>query len=393
MNLFSKLILISFIYFLIYFFIFAFSYPIPDGDSLNYHIPIAKSFLNGTFINPNNFEGAKYLKFFPGASEGILALLLFFKVPIQLFNFLGVLFVFFMSYLLAKNLKFSYSYASVFAVSVSSFPIMFRWINMQIIDIWLLGFFVFTLYLLEKSVFSNKNVLLFGISSGMLIGSKLTGPIYLLVLLFLNFNKKIINFNIKKIIFFIIPFSLLGIFWYLRNYLIFKNPFYPQPFLFFNGEYGLRIQVWDVSFNSISGLKDFLNAGFGEFGIWIFSLFFGFYILLRYLLRKSNTKSIKYLLLGIICFIIFLFLPSDYHYHIIVSVFRYSLPAFFGFVLSLFIFAKENKKEKIIYLMTFLNLLIVPVFEYHPKIIFFLIPFALYILFVIPSEEIANKLK
>lgn len=393
MNLFSKLVLISFIYLLIYFFFFAFSYPTPDGDSLNYHIPIAKSFLNGSFLNPNTFEAAKYLKFFPGSSEGILALLIFMKIPIQLFNFFGVLFVFLVSFILAKNLKFSFSYASVFAVSVSSFPIMLRWINMQIIDIWLLGFFILTLYLLEKSVLSLKSILLLGVSSGMLIGSKLTGPIYFLILFFLNVNKEFAKNSIQKIFLFMIPFSLLGLFWYARNYIVTGNPFYPQPFLFFYGEYGLSNQVWEVSFKSLPGVIDFLNAGFGEYGFWIFSFFTGLYIWFRYLLKRSKTKSIKYLLIGTICFVIFLFLPSDYHYHIIVSVFRYSLPAFFGFVLSLFIFAKENKKEEIIYLISFLNLLIIPIFEYHPKIILFVIPFALYILFVIPSEENINRLK
>ena len=123
LNLFTKIILIFFVYIIVYFIYLAFTFPSPDGDSINYHIPIARSFLDGNFINPEKINGVPFLKYSPGSSEGILAIFLLLGIPMQLFNVTAVLFLFTMLYFLGKSFNIGKNLSLVFAVSISSLPV------------------------------------------------------------------------------------------------------------------------------------------------------------------------------------------------------------------------------------------------------------------------------
>lgn len=395
MNKFTKIILIFFIYLIIYFIYFAFSYPIPDGDSLNYHIPIAKAFLNGNILNPEKIDGIPFMKYSPGASEGILALLILIKIPIQLFNVIGVIFLFVVCYFMGKKMGLKNDPSIVFAVVISSLPIMLRWINMQIIDIWLAGFFTFTLFLMEDLKRKNSHYLAIGTSGGLLIGSKFSGPLYFLILLLFNFKKILKNINLKLFILFLIPYSIFGLFWYFRNLFHTGNPFYPESIIFFpkSGFEILSTQVWEVSFMSYDGLKTFINAGFGEYSLWFFSFFISIYILFKNFKKRKFNKITKMILIGLSNFIIFLFLPSDHYFHIFVSVFRYTFPVYIPIILAIFLYAKEKGKEEYIYLITFVSLLVSPIYEYHPKVILIVLPIALFIYFKLPNTDSKNALK
>lgn len=395
MNLFTKIILTFFVYIIVYFIFFAFSFPTPDGDSINYHIPIAKSFLDGNFINPDKIEGVPYLKYSPGSSESILALLLFLKIPMQFFNVIGVLFLFISCYFLAKRFHLDKNLSLVYAVSISTLPVMLRWINMQIIDIWVAGFFTFTLFLLESPKKNLKYFFILGTSVGMLIGSKFSGLLFATVLFILYFKKIIKILDLKRFLFFIIPFFIFGLFWYIRNYYFTGNPLYPQSFLFFKGTefHILRTQVWEVSFLSFEGFKKFANAGFSEYSLWFFALPFAIFILYRSIKKRKISKIAKLEIIGIINFIIFLFLPSDVYFHIFVSVIRYSFPVIIPIILAVFLYAKEKKREDFVYLVTFISMLASPIYEYHPKVLLIVFPIALVIFFIFPSAKSENKLK
>src|SRR4029079_8684789 len=131
---------------------------------------------------------------------------------------------------LEKNLSI------VFGVSIVTLYTMFRWVNTQIIDIWLVMWFMLALGFLQKPEKTLRYFLFLGISLGMLVGSKYTGPIFTLVLAIFYFMRVWKVVNIQRIIVFLIPFVFLGSLWYLRNYLIAGNPLYPQPFLFFKSD-------------------------------------------------------------------------------------------------------------------------------------------------------------
>lgn len=391
----TKIILIFFIYLIAYFTFNALSYPILDGDSLNYHIPIAKSYLTGDILNPEKIEGIPYMKYSPGASEGILSIFVMLKIPIQLFNVIGALFLFAICYLLGRKVGLKNDLSIVFAVIISSVPIVLRWINMQIIDIWLAGFFTLTLLLLESLKDRKSHYFLIGTSAGLLIGSKFSGPLYLLILVFFYFRKIIKNFNFKYFIYFLIPFIFIGLIWYLRNLILTGNPFYPQGFLFFDrtGFEILRTQVWEVSFTSLAGVKSFVNAGFSEFSLWFFSIFVSVFLIINNIKKRKTSKYTKFTLIGISNFIIFLFLPSDTYFHIFVSVYRYTFPVFIPLILSIFIYLKEKRREEYLYFITFLSLLISPVYEYHPKVLFIVLPIAFYVYFIIPDRDYKNAIE
>ncbi len=395
MNKFTKIILIFFVYLITYFTFLAFTNLTPDGDSLNYHIPIAKSYLNGSVFDPEKIEGIPFMKYSPGASEGILSILILFKVPIQLFNVIGIMFLFVSCIVLGKKMSLRNDLSIVFAISIATLPIMLRWINMQVIDIWLAGFFTLTLFLLEGLRRKNGHYLAIGTSAGFLIGSKFSGPLYFLILFVFYIKKIFKNLNLKLIVLFLIPFIFLGLFWYLRNAFYTGNPFYPQSFLFF-GKSGFEIlstQVWEVSFMSTEGIRNFFNAGFGEYNIWFFSIFISLFILYKSSRKKRISRITKLILIGFSNFIIFLFLPSDTYFHIFVSVFRYTFPVFIPIILAIFLYAKEQGKEEYLYLITFVSLLSSPVYEYHPKVILIVLPIALFIYFKIPSADYKNTLK
>ncbi len=391
----TKIILIFFTYLITYFSFNAFSYPLPDGDSLNYHIPIAKSYLSGNILNPEKIGGIPYMKYSPGASEGILSVLLLLKIPIQLFNVIGVVFLFACCYFLGRKVGLKNDLSIVFAVVISSVPIVLRWINMQIIDIWLAGFFTLTLLLLDSLKSKKWYYFLIGTSAGFLIGSKFSGPLYLLVLIIFYFKKIFNNFNIKYFIYFLIPFILIGLFWYIRNLLFTGNPFYPQAFLFFEetGFEILRTQVWEVSFTSLIGVKSFINAGFSEFSLWFFSIFVSVMLIIKNIKKRKAKKYTKYILIGISNFIIFLFLPSDKYFHIFVSVFRYTFPVYIPIILAIFMYLKEKGREDYLYFIAFLSLLISPVYEYHPKVLLIVLPIAFYIYFIIPDRIYENAIE
>lgn len=391
----TKIILIFFIYLITYFTFNAFSYPVPDGDSLNYHIPIAKSYLTGDILNPEKIGGIPYMKYSPGASEGILSLFFLLKIPIQLFNVIGAIFLFACCYLLGRKVGLKNDLSIIFAVVISSVPIVLRWINMQIIDIWLAGFFTLTLLLLESLRNKKSHYFLIGTSAGFLIGSKFSGPLYLLVLVVFYFKRISNNFNIKYFIYFLIPFILIGLFWYVRNFIFTGNPFYPQAFLFFDetGFEILRTQVWEVSLTSFIGVKNFIDAGFGEFSLWFFSIFVSVLLIIKDIKKRKANKYRKYILIGISNFVIFLFLPSDKYFHIFVSVFRYTFPVYIPMILAIFMYLKEIGREDYLYFIAFLSLLISPVYEYHPKILLIVLPIAFYVYFIIPDRNNKNAVE
>ncbi len=389
LQLFSKIFIAFFIYLIItQLYTGAISQP-SEGDSLAYHIPIARSIIDGKIIDPQKFEASPFLKYSPGSSEILLVPLILFGLPLNIYNVIAVAVLFLACIFVGKRVGLSQNLSIIFAVSICSLNTIVRWMNTEIIDIWLLVFFLLSLGLLEKPEKNSRYFLILGASIGMLVGSKFTGPVISFIL-FIFYIKNLTRYlNIKRTLFFFIPFTLLGISWYLRNFLLTGNPIYPQPFLFLKGGGSqftiLNISVLKVLSNYPKGFIMTLNAYIAEFTIWALAFFVCAYFEIKRVLNKrfkTPGKTLKVFLIGLSSLVLFLFLPSAFQEHITVSVFRYSYPAFILFILCTFLIAEKYKKEELLSIISISNIFILGFpYTYYPKLVFIYIPVILLVLY------------
>lgn len=381
----SKICLLFFLYIVVcYFYIGLTSIP-HEGDSLNYHIPIAKAYLDGSVFFPEKIKGVVFLKHSPGASESFLSVLYLLRIPPNLFNVFGVIFLFFSLLFLGKNFKLSKELNVVFSTSIVTLNGIVRWLDTQIIDIFLASFFVLSLALLQKPERKITYFIKLGVVFGLLIGSKYTGLLFAAVLILIYGRKLIQYLTLKNVVFFIIPFSVLGISWYLRNYISTGNPTYPQGFLFFKdaGFDILKLQVFRVVSSSWYGFFGTLNAFISEYMIWFLSLPLSvLYILYRvYKKKRVDQGFFPLVFVGLLNCFIYLFLPSDNKDYIMVSVIRYSYSAIIPFILIIFLMAQKYKKESIIGIVALCCMFLIGFpMGYNPKLIFFFVPIALFVL-------------
>lgn len=377
-----KVSVVVFVYILIFFFYKGLISNTYEGDSLNYHIPIAKAFLNGSITNPEFIKAVPLLKYYPGSSEGILSMLILLGIPMSTYNVFAAAIFFLVLVFSGKRFKLGNQLSILFATSIVTLHTITRWINTQVIDIWLAVFFMLSLSLLQKPEKKISYFLILGFSLGMLIGTKYTGVVFFIVLLAFNYRRIIKVLNPKRIIAFLIPFTFFGLLWYLRNFLLTDNPVYPLSFLFFKGDYiGIENNVLRSLFYP-NGVINFFNAIISEFGLWALTVFTPLLLFFAKIRKDKNLEKAKILILiGIINFAVFLFLPSDKYYNIVVSVFRYSYAAFIPIILSVFLIAQYFKKEMLISFLVLSGLIIVPELQYYPKLMFFFIPLALIIFY------------
>jgi hypothetical protein len=233
----------------------------------------------------------------------------------------------------------------------------------------------------------------------MLIGSKYTGLFYFIIL-FVVYIKEITKLlSFKRFLFFLIPFSLLGLFWYLRNFLLTGSPVYPQSILFFKGLEGwhsyLSVPLWKALIETPSLM---FNAFIQELEFWPFI----FILVPVFLIMKNkdkknleNYKKVNRLLkVSILIALIYLFLPYDNKYLGMVLSIRYIFNLFSILTLIVFIFFQIYKNQIIIVILAIANSLIIFTHPYHPKLTFLYMPLLILILiYVYFKEEIYKKLK
>ncbi len=359
-----------------------------EGDSLNYHIPIAKAYFDGTILTPQSIAGTPYLKFSPGASEGILAAFYLFHISPNLYNVLGVIVLILALYRLGKNAGIEKQGSIIFATSVATLNGIVRWTDTQIIDIYLAAFFSFSLAYLLKPEKKVSYFLKLGIFLGMLAGSKYSGLIFAIILLFV-FGKKLVKYSsFKNFLLFTFFFLFFGMSWYLRNFISTGNPLYPQGFLFFK-DYGLLIlktQVWSVMTGSWYGFVGTINAVISEYMIWSLSIplvLVGILMKRKSILLKKNRNILLLILVGFLNLGFYLFLPSDNKDFIMVSVIRYSYSAFIPFILCVFLLVQEVKKLELLGFLVIANMFVVGFPQsYNPKVLLLLIPIGIILYFV-----------
>lgn len=392
----TKFSLVIFSFLLLYYLVPGATTGLWEGDSIGYHVPISQMILSGKIINPAtaipNFSPVvdKFMIYCPGTTELLLSVFGLLHIPLNLFDLVGIIFLFFVMRTLAKSYDFSDDYSTLFAVSIATLHTIVRWILSQTIDMWLLSFFALSLILLRNPKKTYKYFLSLGISLGMLIGAKYSAPIFTIFLL-LAFGKgaaKSVNF--RRLIAFLIPFFVLGVSWYIRNYLLTGDPYYPKTIPFFKGVPGWNIlisPVWTMIFKWSGGHLVWINAFISEYKVWCLAFLAPpiLYLLTGKFLEKKTRQNIaKIMLVAYPCFFVYLFFPSGPFPNLVTSGFRYTYPAMIPLILSVFIFAKSFAKEEILAVIAVTNMLIMPEISYHPKILIVLIPIAIAIFY--PSK-------
>lgn len=352
-----------------------------EGDSLGYHIPIAQTVLTGEFLHPHykflyEHKYAWDRMYFPAASELILALFIFLHVPLNLYNVLAWVGLLVSGYLLAWSHKLDSRFALIFAFTICTLNTVLRWLNSQTVDIWLAVFFMLSLTLLQKPKDTIFYFVKLGFVLGMLFGTKYSGSSFAVVLLILYGFSLLKYINLQKFIGFTIPFFLLGIFWYIRNYLATGNPIYPQRFLIFKGNQFSGIQVWQAFLHYPT---DTFNSLILEFRVWSLVLLIPFLYLIYVILKKNKVTNlpIKLIYLAVTNFILFLFFPSAPENNIHISNYRLAYPVFIPLILFVFIFAKVKDRVEELTTISIANMVMLPPMQIYPKLIFIYIPIAI----------------
>ena len=133
-----------------------------------------------------------------------------------------------------------------------------------------------------------------GIAAGLLIGVKYSGIFYVVFLFFVFVRQLIQSFDKPvKFLSFFIPTFFFGFIWYIRNYLIKGNPFYPLNVLGFKGHPEFIIPKGYNTFFNAASLGVNIEAFLSEYLIWtllpILFIFIYFVKELPNLLTNSRT--------------------------------------------------------------------------------------------------------
>lgn len=388
----SNVCLLITLYFFTYYTYTGFSLPFPAaGDSWSYHIPISFHILNGSFIahpesNMSNWHipgtsialHPNSLWYNPGSSEAINALFLLFHIPITLVDVFAGVVLLFSLWKLGLTFHLSKYYSLLFALTFTTTNAVIRWLNGVGIDIWVGVWFVLSIVLLEQPKKSTFYFIKLGFVLGMLIGSKYTA-LYFLIILVVMYLRNILRYlTTVRFIAFILPFSLFGVFWYIRNYLLTGNPFYPVAALGFNGPFNYYSDtVWK---ETIYHPLTMFNAAFGEYHIWLISLVIALYILIEHfgIKRKLNiTRTTRICMIGILNLLCFFMFPTSSSQSIMVSSFRYSLPVFIPLMLCAFLLGSKYRIETLIGYIAIASMLDTFTMAYYPKLIVIYLPIAL----------------
>lgn len=199
-------------------------YPPFHHDELTYHLPYAKYYVenHGLVVNP-------YLRYAVHAHNFqilySLAILLYDDILTHLIHASGALLTVVGIYCLGRDSADSRTGVLAAIIFSTSSLVMFL-VSSAFIDLGLmvyvfLGFF--SIYRWSKSG-DDKWIYLAGFACGLAIGTKYSGLIYILLFGFwVLFEQK----KILPLIKFLVPLIIFGSPWYIRNYVITGDPFFP----------------------------------------------------------------------------------------------------------------------------------------------------------------------
>lgn len=368
-------------YYVVYYLYIGITHPVPAlGDSWDYHIPISQSILNGNFLTLEHAKAPQW--YYPGASEAINSLFLLLHIPLTLSNLFAILVLFVVCFKLGLKFKLEYYMAVLFAAMICGLNVLVRWYNAVSIDVWVAVFFFLSIMLLEKPQKTHTYFAKLGFTFGMLIGSKYTACLYALLLMVVYWGKIFPNINFARLVTFFIPFSLFGLFWYIRNFALTSNPFYPLPLFGLPGKN--LFQGYNIANITMSHPAQMLNAVFSEYNVWSIIVLFtaGFYFYKKFTGKKVPIYGINRLyIIGILCFFLFLTFPTSTQPWIMVSSMRYSFPLAITLILCTYLIASHYKKEEFVGITAIASMLMTLPMHYSPKLSLLYLPLGLFLIY------------
>jgi hypothetical protein len=106
-----------------------------EGDSLAYHLPIARIVSEGKWLSKPEFTRSIF--YYPAMGETLVAVMAKLGLPLNLFNWLGWVLWTGVAYMLARRSGLPKNSAVILAAAASMWPTVIRLINNQTVDIWL----------------------------------------------------------------------------------------------------------------------------------------------------------------------------------------------------------------------------------------------------------------
>jgi len=332
--------------------------PAGEGDSLAYHIPIARMIGEGKWTDRDGYKLPFY--YYPAMGETLLAGMMKMGLPINWYNLLGWIVFTGVIYGLARRWSLEKETAVIAAVTVAMWPSVIRLIPTQTVDIWVAVWWMaavmkLTINNLQFTIEKQRNNLFWlGVYLGMLMGTKYSGLLFVFVLLVFFWRK--LEKNIWK---WLVPMMLVGGFWYVRNWMVVGNPIYPLEvsWLGWRGEPNLVLFTGRPILTLITsgGVKLMAGALVSEYLIWA-----------GLLLTPIWIRN-KWVVLGILNYFIYLILPSRAEN--IISDLRYTYPAFIPLILSVWKKMEKIGKGQIIKITAVLAMFVeMTQLDYHPKL-------------------------
>jgi dolichol-phosphate mannosyltransferase len=236
--------------------------------SLDYNVPIAESIVSGGMWRLGLDNPYMY---FPGSSHVILATFLLFKIPVNLFGLVSWVFLLWGCKKLGETFGLRKDMAVMLAASFGMTVAVVRTIADQSVDKWLCLWFVMSVILLEKLKSNWRHFFGLGMSMGMLVGTKYSGPLFAAAILIVYGKILIKSLNWKRTIILVVTVFGSGLIWYARNYFLTGSPMFPANLPFFKGYPNFTQQdwmLWKIPFEYPAGIIPLINAYISEYTIW-----------------------------------------------------------------------------------------------------------------------------
>jgi hypothetical protein len=362
------------------------------GDSYDYHIPISKAILDGSILTLKHVPSLTppyIFHYYPGASEAFDSLLILLHIPLTISNIIPVILLFFAIWKLCSTYKLNYYTGLLVASSFCSLNVIARWYNAVSIDVWMALFFVLTLILLEKPERTWKYFVALGITTGMIIGTKYSGVPILIGIGIVYGWRVLKHLSFPRLLAYLVPFTITGVSWYIRNYILMGNPFYPVGMFGFKGPHH---QFDSVGTAFVHYPVTMANAYIGEYKAWAIAPFVALLIVGYWLWKRPELPPLlqiarTVLLHALIQCAFFLTYFTTTDYSMMVSSYRYSFSPFCILMIGIFLVAQQYKKEEWIAYFAIANILDVTTLPYLPKLAFIYIPVAFVAFYVINKLE------
>ena len=333
-----------------------------EGDSLAYHIPIARIISEGRWGDRAALSSPLY--YYPGGTEAMLAVMMRLGLPLNLFNVAGGVALVILSREMGKKLGMERGLATIFGISVGMWPSVIRLIMTQTVDIWLAVFWVWVWLLLCSPGRNWKYWGQLGVATGMLIGSKYSGILFAVIMFGFYGRGLVRNLSWRAVVAGAVGVGMFGLFWYIRNWALTGDPVYPATFWFWVGDVQFKVNNWAFWKTLVyvpGGWGKMAEAAVSEYLVWL-PLGMG-----AALLRRNRIA-----ILGLVNLAACLILPSWPEN--MISDLRYIYPVMIPLTAGVFLWAKEKGREEVIGAVALASIAaVLTQLDYHPKLLVLII--------------------